>query len=520
MASIYKRSRDKNRKGACWYFAVKDHLGKRRIHRGFTDRVATERLALQLEEQSRQVQDGFVSPASLQLGSARKQPITEHVTAFEKHLRGRDVTAKQVHETITRLNKLIADKSIGGLGDFDATAVESFLADLRECGRSKQTSNHYLKAAKQFGGWLVRTKRLLENPVAEIKRLNVQTDPRHRRRPLADEEMGWLVEAAKHGRPVESICGVDRAMMYLLAAWTGFRKGEIGSLRMNSFNFNADTPTVTVTAMFSKRKREDTQALHAELAKRMQKWFAGKGDALGESLLFPVSGKVPGGTERKTEKMMKRDLEAARKMRLKAAKTDDERQRREKSDFLQYCDSQGRFADFHANRHTFITNLGHAGVSPKAAQELARHSDIRLTLGVYSHTDFAEKAAAINRLPALTDVSPKETNGRAAKQRRRNTKGRRAQRPDSAPKAQADATGHPVTNEAAPKSGGGDAGDSPEVVVPSAVGTTSRDQAEPDGSIPGRVRTCNLRLRRPTLYPIELRGRDSKGAIWRGGHWV
>ena len=25
-------------------------------------------------------------------------------------------------------------------------------------------------------------------------------------------------------------------------------------------------------------------------------------------------------------------------------------------------------------------------------------------------------------------------------------------------------------------------------------------------SIPGRIRTCNLRLRRPTLYPIELRG--------------
>ena len=26
------------------------------------------------------------------------------------------------------------------------------------------------------------------------------------------------------------------------------------------------------------------------------------------------------------------------------------------------------------------------------------------------------------------------------------------------------------------------------------------------GTIPGRARTCNLRLRRPTLYPIELRG--------------
>ena len=29
------------------------------------------------------------------------------------------------------------------------------------------------------------------------------------------------------------------------------------------------------------------------------------------------------------------------------------------------------------------------------------------------------------------------------------------------------------------------------------------------GSVPDRSRTCNLRLRRPTLYPIELRGRVS-----------
>ena len=52
---------------------------------------------------------------------------------------------------------------------------------------------------------------------------------------------------------------------------------------------------------------------------------------------------------------------------------------------------QGRYADFHANRHTFITNLGRAGVPPKTTQELARHSDIRLTMNVYSHTDLAER---------------------------------------------------------------------------------------------------------------------------------
>ncbi len=83
--------------------------------------------------------------------------------------------------------------------------------------------------------------------------------------------------------------------------------------------------------------------------------------------------------------------------------TDDEKERkqREASDFLKYRDSQGRFADFHSLRHTFVTNLCKADISPKTAQILARHSDIRLTMNIYTHVDDQEQAAAIARLPGL-----------------------------------------------------------------------------------------------------------------------
>ncbi len=36
--------------------------------------------------------------------------------------------------------------------------------------------------------------------------------------------------------------------------------------------------------------------------------------------------------------------------------------------------------------------------------------------------------------------------------------------------------------------------------------TTNQLEALAETCIPDRTRTCNLRLRRPTLYPIELRG--------------
>ena len=102
-------------------------------------------------------------------------------------------------------------------------------------------------------------------------------------------------------------------------------------------------------------------------------------------LCVGISGKVPGGIERKTHKMMRLDLEAARTKWIEAGKSAGEREARQKSDFLAYCDSNGRFADFHSNRHSFITSLERAALSPKMAQTLARHSDVRLTLGVYTH---------------------------------------------------------------------------------------------------------------------------------------
>jgi len=61
--------------------------------------------------------------------------------------------------------------------------------------------------------------------------------------------------------------------------------------------------------------------------------------------------------------------------------------------------NNGQYADFHSLRHWFITGLARAGVWPKMAQTLARHSDIRLTLDVYTHVELPDRSAAIETLP-------------------------------------------------------------------------------------------------------------------------
>ena len=86
---------------------------------------------------------------------------------------------------------------------------------------------------------------------------------------------------------------------------------------------------------------------------------------------------------------------------LKTAQNDAECEAMEKSDFLTYRDSEGRQADFHALRHTYLSRLGRSGASAKVMQRLARHSTVELTLGRYTHAGLFDLKSAVGKLPAL-----------------------------------------------------------------------------------------------------------------------
>jgi hypothetical protein len=104
--------------------------------------------------------------------------------------------------------------------------------------------------------------------------------------------------------------------------------------------------------------------------------------------------------------MLRRELEAARAAWIAEATDPHERDGRERSDFLAYRDAGGRVADFHALRHSFITRLVKAGVKPKDAQTLARHSTITLTKDRYTHVGLHDTAAAVESLPGIPGTDP------------------------------------------------------------------------------------------------------------------
>jgi len=382
-----------------WWGQFRDAEGRLRRCPLAVDKQAAQAMLNDLVRQIEREKAGLVDPTDRE----RKRPLAEHVAEYGDYLAHKGITDKQRTSVLSQLGKVVAGCKWQKIADINAGSTMEFLAKLRRDGRSAQTYNNYLRAAKSFTRWLVRDRRTPTDPLVHLARVNVAADRRHDRRALSHEEFTLLVEAARAGDRIEGVSGADRAMLYVLAAWTGFRKGELGSLTLRSFQLDAEPPTATVEACYSKHRREDRQVLHPEVVRLLKDWLAKK-KLKPTALLFPISGRVPGGIERKTNKMIRLDLASAREKWLGEAAS-DESKKREESDFLRYKNAAGRYVDFHSLRHFFITSLERAGVSPKMAQTLARHSDIRLTLGVYTHVELQDQTAAIGALAGPTSAS-------------------------------------------------------------------------------------------------------------------
>ena len=416
------------------------------------DADAAESMLAEMKQRAKRIARGDIDPFEVH----RERPLAEHVEDFRGFLESKANTVEHVALTVNRVLAAFDGCGFKRLADLNAGRVANWLAEqrkpttdieqdllpkmreLRDAGKSLQaiantfnakghqtrggeswtlagvrrvlrsekadnivaglsiaSSNHHLVALKSFGSWLVKDRRSPENPFAHLSRLNAQVDVRHERRALTPDELSRTIQAAE--RSDKSFRGADgstRAMLYRIAAMTGLRADELASLAPASFDLKADPPTITIAAAYSKHRREDVLPIHLDLAARLRQWFTERerlqddqrailslnraADAKRERL-FP--GTWPG----KAAEMLRIDLDAAE---------------------IAYETDAG-FADFHALRHTFISNLVAAGVHPKVAQQLARHSTITLTMDRYAHLGLIDMTVGLSALP---NIAPNNAN--------------------------------------------------------------------------------------------------------------
>jgi site-specific recombinase XerD len=339
-----------------------------------------------------------------------------HLDAFQGHLSSKDGTERHVTQSISRIRKAFDGCRFATLEELDGGRLSGWLKDQRKQGMSPATSNAYLTALKGFGNWLFKDRRHLENPFGHLSRVNQRVDVRIVRRSISPGEVSWLVAGAESGNAFRGLTGQDRAMLYVMAAFTGLRASELHSLTERSLNFQSEPPTVTLEAAYSKHRREDVLPLHPELARKLREWLQERHVRETDPDIIRLVDRTaglkpdserklfPGTWPLKAAKMIRLDLKAARTQWLTEADCEAEQLEREDSDFLIFETDDGR-ADFHSLRHTFISNLAGSGVHPKLAKELARHSTITLTMDRYSHVGLLDMNSALESLPGIPTCS-------------------------------------------------------------------------------------------------------------------
>ena len=256
MASVFKR-----KKKGSYIISWFDWDGRRREKSARTiDYRTAKRIADKLEADTALRREGIVDGAADKLRQERARPILDHVADFEADLAARGVTAKHVAMTITHLKSAIKAISAETIDDLTPSAVQRIIGRLRKGELSVRTQNAHLRSIKSFTRWLLQDGRIQADALAHLKARNADTDRRYERRDLPPDELAALVVAAKRGpdvtwresrapgSPTRRITGSDRAMLYRIAAGTGFRRGEIASLAPESFNLNDSPPTITIQA--------------------------------------------------------------------------------------------------------------------------------------------------------------------------------------------------------------------------------------------------------------------------------
>jgi len=173
-------------------------------------------------------------------------------------------------------------------------------------------------------------------------------------RALDADEIKKLLAWAKTNAP-------DRHDLYQFALLSGCRADECAAMTPASFDLTHKT--VTIHSKDPRHSdRVDTVPLHPTLAKLVAGLAKGR----------PADHRLFTLPDHQAEQL-RQDCTAAG------------------------IDNTGAIS-FHGLRHTFITQLAKAGVHPTITQKLARHRDIAMTLGYYTHWSTTDERGALEKI--------------------------------------------------------------------------------------------------------------------------
>ena len=383
-----------------WYVEFTDHRGHPRRLAAFTDYAASDEMGRKLTrlvslrmaghhlnaEMARWLENlsdavrarlaklGLLDAAQVAVAG----PIETLVARFEESLEARNRTNKHVKQTTGRVRRTLSACRFTSWTDFDGLTLERHLHSLRESGTSPKTSNDTLSAIKQFTKWAIAHGLASQDPFATIKPVNAKLQRTRERRALTrNEELPHLIRTVARSDEYRGLSGPLRALVYKIAAETGFRVGEIQSLRVGDLSLEGDRPTATLQAAEEKNRRGSIQPLLKTTAAEIVPYLRSKHPA-ASALPLPKSFRD------KATRWYFHDLKLAG---------------------IPVQDELGRYADFHALRTAFLSHLMNARENPKTVQSLGRLATPDMALAHYTKLGRDDERDALERLHSLPIVS-------------------------------------------------------------------------------------------------------------------
>ena len=303
------------------------------------------------------------------------KPISELIEEYFSTSKVGGCLGNPKTEKQSRRAKLIFDTVISGKGwvflkDLNSSGLIQAVGKKLEENQThtrgkrfgKKTANHWIGCWIAFGKWLEGRNYVLKNLFSDVKKFSereLEMDRRLVRRRFSDEELAILFEHTPSLNVRLKMTGLDRAMLYKFASITGFRVGEIASLKPENFVLDQPIPVVKLHGRYAKNGKTVEQVLLNGFVPELQKYLAGK-----------ASGKpvwdISGATQKtKLVRVLRRDF------------GDIKAKIPEQASGLFQTDAMAQL-DFHSLRTTFSTNLSES-LQSSVLKRLARHSDIRTT---------------------------------------------------------------------------------------------------------------------------------------------
>ena len=403
----------------------------RKVPTGCRDEVAARSVLAELVRRAELVKSNVLSAAEDAAADYQQRSLLEQLDAYAHQLTIKGVTPGRIKTTRQRLKRIAGDCGFAQLSDLNAAELERWLVDRQNEGMSASARNGYREAWVAFGNWCNRTQRLVRNLFANVPKADQKADPRRQRRAMTEDELVKLLRGARRrplldrmtirrgprkGQAAASLSdatradlerlGRERALIYKTLVLTGLRRGELASLTVGDLDLDGTVPYAALNARHEKNRQGSEIPLRDDLADDLRRWLADNLRSLraearrrGEPMPMKLPVDMPVfNVPKQLVRILDRDLKLAN---------------------IPKRDERGRTIDVHALRHTFGTHLSKGGVAPRTAQAAMRHSDIALTMNVYTDPKLLDVVGALDVLPDL----PLDGDDQRVRQRATGTAG-------------------------------------------------------------------------------------------------